>query len=96
MDMFSHQKLTVYEKSLTCVTSLGQSARSWDKRHVVVDHLVRASESILLNLVEGARLRGVAHRQRYAEFAIGSALECAACLDIAGLKGFLTPAAAHF
>ena len=72
--MFAHQKLTVYEKALTCVAALRNSARYWDKRHVVVDHLLRAAESILLNLVEGARLGGAAHRQHYAEYAIGSAL----------------------
>jgi hypothetical protein len=56
--VFSHEKLTVYQKALLCVAILNQEARSWAKRHAVVDHLLRASESILLNLVEGARLRG--------------------------------------
>ena len=93
--MFSHEKLTVYQKALTCVATLNKHARSWDKRHVVVDHLLRASESILLNLVEGVRLRRAAHRQHYAEYAIGSALECAACLDIGVLKGFLALPAAQ-
>src|ERR1044071_7271849 len=87
MDVFSHEKLTVYQKALTCVATLNKHARSWDKRHVVVDHLLRASESILLNLVEGVRLRRTAHRQHYAQYAIGSALECAACLDIGGAQG---------
>ena len=87
--MFSHEKLTVYQKALPCVAALNQNTLSWDKRHAVVDHLHRASESLLLNLVEGARLRGAANRQHYAEYAIGSALECAACLDVGVLKGFL-------
>ena len=38
------------------VASLGKHLVQWDKRHVVVDQLGRASESIMLNLVEGARL----------------------------------------
>ena len=40
-----------------------------------------------MNLVEGTRLRGSAHRQHFGEYAMGSALECAACLDIAFEKG---------
>ena len=93
--MFSHQKLTVYQKALLCVATLNQNARSWDKRHAVVDPLLRASESILLNLVEGARLGGAANRQHYAEYAIGSALECAACLEIGVLKALGAQSGAH-
>jgi four helix bundle protein len=93
--MFSHQKLSVYQKALSCVAALGQHARSWDKRHAFVDHLLRASESILMNLVEGTRRRGCGHRQHFSEYAMGSALECAACLDIALKKDLLGPSAAN-
>jgi four helix bundle protein len=91
--VFSHQKLNVYKKALVCVASLIGHSRSWDKRHALVDHLLRASESILMNLVEGTRLRGVANRQHFTEYAMGSALECAACLDIALLKELLVQSA---
>ena len=87
--MFSHEKLSVYQKALICVSSLIGLSRSWDKRHALVDHLVRASERILMNLVEGTRMRGAPNRQHFAEYAMGSALECAACLDIAALKQLL-------
>jgi four helix bundle protein len=93
-NVFSHEKLNVYQKALTCVAGLARHTHSWDKRHAVVDHLLRASESIVLNLVEGARLRGAANRQHFTEYAMGSALECAACLDIAVLKEFLPQAPA--
>jgi four helix bundle protein len=92
--MFSHQKLSVYHKALSCVAALAQDSRSWDKRHAFVDHLLRASESILMNLVEGTRLRGSAQRQHFSEYAMGSALECAACLDIAVVKELLIASAA--
>ncbi len=88
--MFSHEKLKVYEKALSCIASLALHSRSWDNRHAITDHLTRASESIVLNLVEGARLRGAANRQHFTEYAMGSALECAACLDIAVAKQLLT------
>jgi four helix bundle protein len=87
--MFSHQKLQVYGKALVSVTGLTQHAASWDKRHAVVDQLVRAGESVVLNLVEGARLWTSATKQHSLDYAIGSALECAACLDIAVIKQFL-------
>jgi four helix bundle protein len=88
--IFWHEKLRVYETALTCVAGLVEQSRSWDKRHAIVDQLLRASESILLNIVEGARLRGAANRQHITEYAMGSALECAACLDIAVLKNFFS------
>src|ERR1041385_2700939 len=92
--VFSHQKLSVYQKGLICVSGLIGHSRSWDKRHAMVDHLVRASESILMNLVEGTGLRGAPNRQPFTEYAMGSGLEGAACLDIAVLKQFLVPSVA--
>jgi len=87
--MFSHEKLRVYDKALASVASLAQHSALWDKRHAVVDHLLRASESIVVNIAEGARLRSTGTKQRMLDYALGSALECAACLDIAVLKQFL-------
>jgi four helix bundle protein len=89
--MFSLDKLKVYDKALANAASLAQRSRSWDKRHAVTDQLLRASESFVLNLAEGARLRSAAKRQHVLDYAIGSALECAACLDIAQIKEFLCP-----
>ncbi len=87
--MFSHQKLKVYAKALGSVTRLARHSALWDKRHAVVDQLVRASESVVLNLAEGARLWTLGNKQHRLDYAIGSALECAACLDIAMIKQFL-------
>jgi four helix bundle protein len=89
--MLSHHKLKVYGKSLALVASVSKYSGQWDKRHAVVDQLCRASESIVLNLAEGVRLRSSAQKQQFLDYAVGSALECAACLDIAVLKQFLTP-----
>ena len=87
--MFCLDKLKVYEKALANAASLAQHSESWDKRHAVTDQLLRASESVVLNLAEAARLRSTAKRQPLLDYAIGSALESAACLDIAQIKGFL-------
>jgi four helix bundle protein len=87
--MFAHEKLKVYDKALTSAASLAQCSGLWDKRHSVSDQLLRASESLVLNLAEAARLRSAAKRQHQLDYAIGSALECAACPDIASLKQLL-------
>ena len=89
--MLSHPKLKVYGKVLAVVASLGNHSASWNKRHAVVAQLCRASESTILNLAEGARLRRTAQKQQILACAVGSALECAACLDIAVIKQFLLP-----
>src|SRR5688572_22661651 len=88
--MFSIEKLKVYDKALSTVAELTRLSTGWDKHHAVVDQLVRASESVVLNIAEGARLRGTANRQHFMDYAIGSALECAGCLDIAAIKCFVS------
>jgi len=72
---------------------LGQVA--WDKKHALVDHLSRVTESIVVNLAEAARQRGTPARLRIADYAIGSSLECAGCLDVARIKELLTHQDCH-
>ena len=48
--MFSLEKLKVYERALASVASLAELSAGWDKRHAVVDQLLRASEKRRLNL----------------------------------------------
>jgi four helix bundle protein len=87
--MFPHEKLSVYGKALEFVADASACAARWDKRHAVVDQFGRASDSLVLKLAEGARLRPGRAKLRALDFALGSCLECAACLDIAWEKGFL-------
>ena len=87
--MLSHQKLKVYDRGLAVVASLAKRSAKWNKRHAVVDQLCRASESIVLNLAEGVRVRSPGQKQQVLDYAVGSALECAACLDITVIKQFL-------
>jgi hypothetical protein len=62
--MLAHQKLKVYGKALAAVAGLTNHSVQWDKRHAVVDQLCRASESVVLNLVEGVRVSNLAHKQQ--------------------------------
>ena len=92
--MFTHQKLNVYRKALECAGSAERLSSGWARKHSFVDHFCRASESIVLNIAEGARLRSGPAKLMTLDYAIGSALECAACLDIAEIKELLrTPEA---
>ena len=86
---FAHEKLMVYHKILAFIGCAEDWLGAWDRRHAFVDHLSRASESVLSNLVEAVRLRKEKPKQRSLDYALGSTLECAACMDIACLKGLL-------
>lgn len=92
--MFTHHKLKVYRKALECAGSAERLSSSWARKHSFVDHFCRASESIVLNIAEGARLLSGPAKLMTLDYAIGSALECAACLDIAGTKNLLGAAEA--
>ncbi len=93
--MFAHEKLQIYGKSLDFAAKAAVWTSAWDKKHALVDHLSRASESIVLNLAEAARQRGAPARLRIVDFAIGSSLECAGCLDVARIKELLTHQHCH-
>lgn len=88
--MFSHRKLVVYHGAVALSADLGNWTTLWDKRHAMVDHLARAAESVVLNLAESARLREVSAKECAIDHAIGSAFECAACLDMARVKRLLS------
>jgi four helix bundle protein len=87
--MFRLDDLKVYQKALPLAASAERLSSSWGKRHVIVDHFRRAAESIVLNIAAGARFQSGPEKAKMADVALGSTFECAACLDIAMLKGLL-------
>ncbi len=89
---FSHEDLQVYGKALAFAAKASAWTSNWSKQHALVDQLYRASESLLLNLAEAARLHSGPARLQQTDYALGSSLECAACLDLAALKQLLGPA----
>ena len=82
--MFDHEKLDAYRLSIEfaawATTVLDGLARNG--RASAVKPLDEASTSVALNIAEGNGKRSVADRVRFLEIARGSALECAACLDV--------------
>jgi four helix bundle protein len=79
---FSHEKLKVYQRSLGFIEYVNQLISSNSTKLNVFDQLDRAATSISLNIAEGTGKYTSKDKCRYYDIARGSALECAACLDV--------------
>ena len=79
---FHHEKLTVYQRALEFAGWSQDLIESLTKRTSTRDHLERAGDSIALNIAEGNGKFSQKDRARFFQIAHGSALECAACLDL--------------
>jgi four helix bundle protein len=79
---FDHEKLNVYQASIKFVTWATELASRVEGKAAVKDQLDRASTSIPLNIAEGNGKFSIRDRCRFLDFARGSTLECAACLDV--------------
>jgi len=79
---FDHEKLNVYQASLEFITWTTELLAELNSKAAVKDQLDRASTSIPLNIAEGNGKFAIRDRCPYLDFARGSALECAACLDV--------------
>ena len=90
LSTFDHEKLQVYQDSLAFVTWLEALLQKVPKTFSARDQLDRASTSIALNLAEGNGKFTSPDRCRFFDIARGSALECAAGLDVLVAKGICT------
>jgi four helix bundle protein len=86
---FDHEKLNVYQASLKFVAWATKQMAEIQAKAAIKDQLDRASTSVPLNIAEGNGKFGIRDRCRYLDFARGSALECAACLDVLVAKGLV-------
>lgn len=82
MPQFDHEKLTVYQNAIRFVVWTTEWLKDVPKNNAVHNQLDRAMTSIPLNLAEGNGKHTPADRCRFFDIARGSALECAACLDV--------------
>ena len=83
IEQFGHEKLDVYRISLEYVAYVYKlSARLKGNHRHARDQILRASQSIPLNIAEGNGRRGPADRRRFFDIARASALECAAAQDV--------------
>jgi four helix bundle protein len=90
--MITRASLKVYDKAVVFAASAEYLSARWSKRYSVSDHFLRAAESVALNLAEAARLEAGSLKATMLDYAIGSSLECAACLDIALILELIEPA----
>jgi four helix bundle protein len=87
---FDHEKLSVYQRSLTFITWLTDLLERVPPKLSVCNQLDRASTSIPLNIAEGNGRFTADDRCRFFDIARGSTLECAAALDVLVAKKVLT------
>jgi four helix bundle protein len=87
--MLDHERLHCYAVALefaAMVPALSKAARP-----ALRDQLERASSSIALTLAEGCARRTRRDRHHFFAMSQGSAMECAAAIDILRVTGCLTP-----
>ena len=86
---FDHEKLRVYKTSLEYLAWLESLLERVSGKLAVRTQLDRASTSISLNIAEGNGKFTERDRCRFFDIARGSALECAAGLDVLVAKGVI-------
>jgi four helix bundle protein len=79
---FGHERLDVYRAAIEYVAWAYRYCEKLRGHRNAKDQLLRASQSIPLNIAEGNGKATDADRRRYFEIARGSALECAAIQDV--------------
>jgi len=79
-----HERLDVYRVSLDFAVWARKIAKQLNTApdRNARDHLIRASQSIVLNLAEGCGKFPSPERVRFLQIACGSARECGAILDL--------------
>ena len=79
---FDHEKLDVYRSSISLCAWVGDFLPLITQKTAAKDQLDRASTRVPLNIAEGNGKFSMKDRARFLEMARGSALECAAALDV--------------
>jgi four helix bundle protein len=87
---FDHENLDVYREAIALVAWLSALTEGTVRIGDVKDQLDRAVSSIPLNIAEGNGKYAIKDRCRFFDIAHGSALECAAGLDVLVARGKLT------
>lgn len=87
---FDHEKLNVYQRSLQFVVWTTELLERIPTKPSAHGQIERASTSIPLNIAEGNGRYTATDRCRFFDIARGSALECAAALDVLVAKKVLT------
>jgi four helix bundle protein len=89
---FGHEQLDVYRAAIEYVGLAFRVCERLKAHRTAKDQLLRASQSIPLNIAEGNGKATEGERRRFFEIARGSALECGAVQDVLEVCGALSPA----
>ena len=88
---FDHERLDVYQEAIAFCGWVGELLGQISAKAAAKDQLDRASTSLPLNIAEGNGKFSTVDRARFLEIARGSALECAACLDVLVTRKLVGP-----
>ena len=90
--MLSFQRLDVYQRAIEFLALVGDLVAELPKGHAErSDQLVRAAESVVRNIAEGAGRWSDADSAKHYKIARGEAMECAASLDVMRLRKLVAP-----
>jgi four helix bundle protein len=85
--VLSFQRLDVYQRAIEFLALVGDIVGDLPKGHFErADQLVRAAESVVRNIAEGAGRWSEADSAKHYKIARGEAMECAASLDVMKLR----------
>jgi len=89
--MHDFRKLIVYQRALTYSKTARAVTEFFPKEEAFVlsSQLRRASDSIVLNLAEGAGNSSQKEFRKFIGYSIRSGYECLGCVDIAHTNGFI-------
>ncbi len=91
--MLSFQRLDVYQRAIEFLALVGDVVAELPRGHAErSDQLVRAAESVVRNIAEGAGRWSDADSAKHYKIARGEAMECAASLDVMRLRKLVAPA----
>jgi four helix bundle protein len=81
---FTHEKLDVYQSAIRFLSMVHEYVGKQSKtQRTLIDQLLRASLSIVLNIAEGAGEFSAPEKKRFYRIALRSCNECAAALHAA-------------
>src|SRR5437899_12052443 len=87
---FDHERLDVYQEVIAFCGWVGDLLSEVSVKAAAKDQLERASTRIPLKIAEGNGKFSYADRARFLEIARGSALECAASVDVLAVRKLIT------
>lgn len=96
MAQLDHENLDVYHRSIDFLTlAIRLITRLPRGEKEIRDQFKRAAMSVPLNIAEGSGKPTTADRARFYGVARGSAMECAALVDVCRVAGFVAAAEAE-